>query len=148
MILFFFSFCGWEPPASAAAKRTPLEGPSWVEGRSARWCGTANRAVEDAVRNRHLKSLKAMVRTSPKSDRLFRVWGGGCPPGILNPPLTQPTPWPCTWVFNTWFLGRPKIVDFSGFGRPPAAPTTIPEGGERSPPPSGFWGPPGAPRHH
>jgi hypothetical protein len=23
-----------------------------------------------------------------------------------------------TWVFSTWFLGRPEIVDCSGFGRP------------------------------
>ncbi len=42
-----------------------------------------------------------------------------------------------TWVFNTWFLGRPEIVDFWVWAAP-AAPETIPEGGERRPPPFGM----------
>ncbi len=37
-----------------------------------------------------------------------------------------------TWVFNTWFLGPPEIVDFGGLGDP-GGPKNIPKGGGRSP---------------
>ncbi len=53
-----------------------------------------------------------------------------------------------SWVLNSWFLGRPEIVDFGGLGGP-AALKTIPEGRGLRPPPFGMvFGAAGAVQTH
>ena len=55
----------------------------------------------------------------------------------------------CTWVFNTWFLGRPEIVDFWGLGGP-GGPKNHSKRWGASPPTfwNGLWGRWGRPEVH
>ncbi len=64
-----------------------------------------------------------MSQRGGKLTPLRTPWGL---PGLQTPPYA--------WVFNTWFLSRPEVVDFGGLGGP--------GGLQNHSKRWGFWGPP------